>query len=116
MSGGYQSADHSNAVRIGGDALHSFPIFRNEGGPLHKIARRITAHRQFGKQNQPGASRLSAAREVDNLPDIAGEVSYRGIDLAERNFHRLSLTGWSLAVVMSQSTPCYPDRRIPARA
>ena len=74
-----------------GNLLDGFAIARDERWPLDQIAGRISAHRQLGKQNQSRAARLRAAGVVDDLGGVAGEVSDRGVDLAERNLHICSV-------------------------
>ena len=95
------------------DLLDGLAIARDEGGPLDQIARRIAAHRQFGKQDQPGAARLRAPGKLDDLGGVAGEISDRGVDLAERNLHIFSvkqegglrLSGFGLRLVGRGSRP-----------
>ncbi len=74
-----------------GNLLDGFAIARDEGWTLHQIAGRVAAHRQLGKQDQPGAARLRAAGEFDDLGRVAGEISDRGVDLPERNLHKFSV-------------------------
>ena len=72
---------------FGSDALDRFAIAGDERRPLDQIAGWVSADRQFRKKNQSGAGALGALREIDDLGGVAGEVSDRGIDLAQRNLH-----------------------------
>jgi len=78
---------------LSGDVLHGFTIVHDKRCALDQIARRISADSQFRKKYQAGALGASTGCEVDDLRGIAGEVSHRGIDLAQRDLHTLSVMG-----------------------
>ncbi len=102
--GSDEAADDGDAACLGGNLLDGLAIARDKRWPLDQIARRISAHRQLGKQNQSRAAGLRAPGKLDDLCRVAGEISDRGIDLAERNLHmfsvkqesRLRLSGFGL--------------------
>src|ERR1700730_15781086 len=91
MRGSYQTTDNGDAAGLRGDLLGSLAIARDEGRAFDQIAGRVAADRQLGKQDQSGADRLRATGVVDDLGGVAGEISDRGIDLAERNLHIFSV-------------------------
>ena len=62
-----------------------------ERRPLNQIARRVSADREFREKDEAGASAPRLGRKVDDLGCVAGKVSDRGIDLAERNLHCFSV-------------------------
>ncbi len=91
--GSHQAADHGDALRFRRDALDRLSVPRDERRTVHQVARRITADRQFGKQNESGPGGSRALREFDDLGGVAGEISDGRIDLAERNLHAFSVKG-----------------------
>jgi hypothetical protein len=52
--------------------------------------REIAAQAQFGEDDEIGAALAGSAGCVENSGGVAGEIAYGGIQLAERDFHRLS--------------------------
>src|SRR2546427_12713114 len=64
---------------------------RDERRALDQIAWRVAANRKLGKQNQASPGSLSLMREVNDFACVAGEVSDRGIDLAQRYLHSSSV-------------------------
>ncbi len=73
------------------DVLQAFLITGDERWPLDQIARRISANRELGKKNEPGASGLSLTGKIDNLGGVTGKITDRSIDLPEGNLHNLSV-------------------------
>jgi len=58
---------------------------------FHQIARRVATNGKLRKKNQPSAGSLSIAGKADDFSGISRKISDRGIDLAERDFHKFSL-------------------------
>src|SRR5438477_10043629 len=52
---------------------------------------RVAANGKLRKQNQASPGSLSLMREVNDFACVAGEVSDRGIDLAQRYLHSSSV-------------------------
>src|SRR6185437_1577637 len=73
------------------DLVHHLLVALNEGRFFQQVARRIAAHREFGKQNHLRAQRKGMARRVNDLFGITGEITNCWVDLPESNLHSSSL-------------------------
>src|ERR1700722_18212630 len=89
------SADHGDSGGCNGNPLDRLAIALHKGGSLHEIARRVTANRQLGEQDQTGSCGLGTVGIINDLRRVAGEVSNGRINLAERNLHSSSVKPWS---------------------
>ena len=52
-----------------------------------QVLGRIAAQGELGCQDEPRASRICAARRVDNQARIAGEIADGRVDLGQRHLH-----------------------------
>jgi hypothetical protein len=75
-------ADHGvDADNMPGDVLQRPQVVVYKTGLEQQILGRIADERQLGKNHQPGLLRLGAPDELDDLPDISGDVAHGGVDL-----------------------------------
>ena len=71
-------------------------ISLDEGGPLEKVLRKITANAEFGKYGQLGASLLGLRRKAQDASRISCKIADGGIELSESYFHAGTLEyGWN---------------------
>ena len=91
IGGSYQAANYRDALAFCRYALNRLAILRHERRPFHQITWRIAADGQLRKQDQSSARRSRPLGEINDLGCVSGKVPYRGIDLAEGNFHSSSL-------------------------
>src|SRR5207247_6813898 len=78
---------------FGSDVLSSFAIVHYKRRALNEVSRRIAADGKLGKQDEPGPLGFRPLREVDDFCGVAGEVSDRRINLAQRDLHCSSVKG-----------------------
>ena len=60
----------------------------HERGAQQEVFGRIAAQAELRRQHEPRALRMGAARGLDDLARVARQVSDRGVDLREGDFHR----------------------------
>jgi hypothetical protein len=83
-------------------------ISLDEGGPLEKVLRKITADTKFRKYCQLGASLLGLRRKAQDASRISCKIADGGIELSESYFHAGTLEyGWNsrIANLRRRSVP-----------
>src|SRR5205823_437790 len=81
--------DNGDAGRLLGYAFQCFCVLCDERWFFHQVTWRVSADRQFGKENEIGSQRLGSMAVFNDLRGISAEISHRGIDLAESDLHFL---------------------------
>ena len=76
---------------FGGELLQHLAGAGDKGRDLDEIARRVSADRKFGKDDQVSSTQTGVKRELAELGGVAGKVSDSGVDLSECDLHRNSV-------------------------
>ena len=69
---------------------------RQKAGFLQKVRRRIAADGKLRKDGKPGPQGIGASARRNNLLQIPGKISHRGIDLRQCDLHSSSLVHFLL--------------------
>ena len=89
--------DCSGQIECGGSKLvNRRPAAGEEAGLLKEVGGRIAADDEFGEDRQSSARIGGAPAESDDFLQISGEIPDRGIDLRQRDLHKISVNGTEL--------------------
>ena len=83
--------DGRDALRGAGDDVELREVVAHKRWLEHEVLRRVAGDHELGEADDVHTGVAGALDPVDDQPCIAGQVADRGVDLCERDPHKLIL-------------------------
>jgi tetratricopeptide (TPR) repeat protein len=90
------SDDERDALHLARDPRDRVRAVAHEVFAQEQVFGGIAAHCELGRDHDVGAARASTRGEIDDARDIAREISYRRVQLRNRNSHHCNISSASM--------------------